>query len=115
MNFVNNTADCGGAIYTALNVGDNINMNFSENTAKKCTPVTIVPFFFDGGAVVLTDSLFLITGTRGKLTFCRNSIDTVHNGGATHLERKSEINLNSNNVVVFAFYTDVLIQICISS
>ena len=103
--FINNTADCGGAIFlcnTAMNVGNKVNMKFCENKARKWRQVhtiKLVGYYFIGGAVLLDNSYISSTGLNITLHFNNNSAGG--SGGAIFLWYQSEIRLNSHTVVTF--------------
>ena len=100
VHFVNNTADCGGAVFlstTTMNVGNKVNMNFFFNKARKIRPL-LIPGNFWGGAVLL-DNSSISTGVNAKLHFVKNFAGWA--GGAIGLFSHSEIWLNSNTVVNF--------------
>ena len=101
VHFVNNTADCGGAVYlsnTAMNIGNNVDIHFCENKARKWHQVHRIGYNFVGGAVIL-DNSSLSTGPNAKLHFNSNSAGLA--GGAVLLWFQSEIRLSSNTTVNF--------------
>ena len=99
VHFVNNTADCGGAVYlsnTAVNIGNNVAMNFCDNRVRKRHCAT--ECYFDGGAVLLENSS-ISTETNVKLHFDNNFAEEC--GGAIAMWLQSEFRLKSNTVVIF--------------
>ena len=102
VHFINNTADCGGALYlrnTAINIGNKANLNFCGNTARNKRQLQLPYFYFIGGAAVLTNSS-LNTGANVKLLFYNNFAS--HGGGAVFVGVGSKITLSSNTVAIFA-------------
>ena len=103
VHFVNNTADCGGAIYlnnTAMNIGNQANVTFCQNKARKVHHVLLNSIFVGGSA--LLDNSSISTGVNAQLLFYSNT--AVHDGGALFLYL-SEIRLHSNTVVKFTSNT----------
>ena len=102
MYFVNNTADCGGAVYLKsilMNVGCKVSMNFCENKARNWHQVSTKYYTFRGAVLLHKYNSFISTGANTNLPF--NSNFAGGGGGAIYLWYQSEIRLSSNNVVIF--------------
>ena len=82
LHFVNNTADCGGAIHirnAAVTIGSKVNISFCENKSRKFRHVPN-SHYLDGGAISLDSSSINTMGVNSTLHFYSNAAGG--NGGA---------------------------------
>ena len=102
VHFVNNIADCGGAVYlksTIMTINNKVNITFNENKARTWHKVSShYQYYIFGGAVLLHSSV-ISTGSNANIEFNSNFAGDA--GGGIFMSHRSEIRLSSNTVIIF--------------
>ena len=106
VHFINNRADCGGAIElssTFMRISNKANVSFTENKARNWHKVYKSPklYYAFGGAIHLSNSTITIEAS--VMIHFKNNIAGANSGsgGAINLSNRSKICVNSNTTVIF--------------